>query len=165
MTARGLKRHIKLQHKRTNRDPAGTQEEQEAYPAGTQEEQEALILQSHAPTTTGRRCGAQQEDDNIPGRRTGHDDEDPQEQVSHVPSRRNSLDEVVHYLKRKSSELIAPLAKKVRKASIPKPHPVTPAATEGMEEGQATGVGLDSTLPSFRPRTGKATAGVQGTGD
>ena len=156
MTARGLKSHIKLRHR-----PIGH------GPATTQEDHEALVLQSHASTTDKGRSEAQKGDGNIQGHRTQRPDEDPQEEVCPVPSRRSSLlaNEVVHYLKRKGSQLLSPVTKKARNASIAKPHVVTPAATEGREKGPAIGVGLDPTLPSFGPRTGWVTWEDQGTGE
>ena len=101
----GLKKHIKLKHKRISRDSAATQGDPKA----------SILHQGH---------------------RTRRKDEDPQEQYSHVSSRRNSSlgSEVLQYVKRKGSELVGGFIKKVRKASIAAPHSVTPAATEGMEE-------------------------------
>lgn len=120
-----LKIHIKCEHKPISRDSTVMQKDQEA-----------LILQSHAPSTNMRRSQAQSENEDVQGHRKGCQEEDTQEPLYPIPSRRASVLQygAVQCLKRKGSSIIASLTKKARNASLPRPHAVTPAAKGVMEE-------------------------------
>ena len=101
-----LKHHIRFKHKPTPQELGITHKDQES-----------LILQSHVPTTDRKRSEPPKDRGDT---RVGRQDESSEEQSIPVPSRRNSLlqSRAVQYLKRKGSQIIAPLTKKVRNASI-----------------------------------------------
>lgn len=71
----------------------------------------------------------------------------------------------MQYLKRKGSQIIAPLTKRARKASIPQPHTVTPTATGVTQEYPSTDVGSDQTLRFAGTRMGRAISGIEGAED
>ena len=146
-----LKLHIHFKHKPTSRDPE------------TQEDQEASIRQSHAARTAEKRSEAQRKNEDIQGHGVGRQDEGTQE----TPSRRTSVfqHEAVQYLKRKGSEIIAPLTKKARKASNPKPHAVTPNRDGVIEERQSSDVSSDQTLSGSGTRISRAISGIEDTGN
>ena len=104
-----LKLHIKSNHKPTASDLGVTREDQVA-----------LILQSHVPTTDRKRSEPQKENGDTQGHRIRRQDEGTEEPLCPVPSRRNSLlqNRAVQYLKRKGSQIVAPLTKKARKALV-----------------------------------------------
>ncbi|CAF9940407.1 hypothetical protein IMSHALPRED_002016 [Imshaugia aleurites] len=144
---RRLKLHIKHKHKPIRRDPTVTQEDQEI-----------LISQSHVPTADKKRSEAEQNNENVQDHHIEHEDEGPEEQPHFAHSRRNSLldNEVMQYIKRKGSQIIAPLAKKVRKPSTFKPHGATSAVTGVMKEGQSTDLERIKRCRRSRLQTGGA---------